>query len=665
MTRGSFPPARALAIAGAFTALYMLLAATTLRDVGPSGDTTLAWAETVPHISVLCVQRQDPGLVLATDPDPDLRRRLRVPLVSNQATLGWDRLGAVLSNAPYNARLRVGPLDLPWMRNGYSSGVPDWLPRALAAGPGGWIAGQWSVVLLGAAVLLGTVLLAGRIGGPFAAFLAGCLLAAEPQFHYYRRNLAGTEVWLQGLSIAVAALAWSAGLRGSWRRLWFAALLGGLGLHVKLSFLAILVSLGLVALLLAAWRPLLRGRRWREAVALTVGALGLLAVGFAPTPAYHLARRVAEYKVADMEQGQATVEGAIRETRRRLGCWLPALRIPGAPDPPAREKSERGGKHQALAGALLLPGRGLRRGFAFRGEHSGPDAAGRGPHEVAEGPDLPAATWLAGAALATLLLLAIPSGLRHVRTAWARGPGGVDAPPAAAWASALIPVLPLVVRVMHPDPHNMAMIRPLLALCVGVGVAALLQPAPSPQATPRPRAGAFRATVVALALLVLAGNVADVATLGPAQDAAVGRLLQTSNQRALAEALLDLGAVHPAVVEHELMSVIEAHSGGRVRPVHYERSAFGQPYADCATHFEPRWLETVIAAHEGSFLVDAWGPVRLGGPTARQILPDEIEATALRLGLQVRTVRELRDGEGRWFATIRAIERAPGGEREP
>ena len=640
-----------------FVLLYLALAATTLRTVAPSGDTVLVWADPVPHRIVLCVKGDGGGLVLATDPDEELERALDVALESNQVTLGGAGLGMVLSDHAYNSRLLLGPLDLPWMRNGYSSGVPDWIPRALAAGPLGWKAGMVFNILLGGLVLLLVLGIAGRLGGPWAVVVAGCLLAAEPQFHYYKKNLAGTEVWLQGLSVAVVALTWLAWRRGSWRPLAMAALLAGVGLHVKLSFGAVLVSLGLLGLILAAWRPLLAGRRWPRIVGGLGGLALLLAAGVAPTALHHQLRSTVEAPYVGSEQGQPNAAGALREIRGRLARLLSraAGGEAGEGQGQGERTSPRGGKEQTFTGVLFAPARGLRRHFALRAAGSNEVASGRAKAEEPALPVMPAAARLGMPAAGLLLLLAIVGGARGWWAARGDGQRPMDAR-LIAWGGLLVLVLPLTVRLMQPDPHNMAMARPLLALGAGLGVAGVLG-WPTGLA---PRAGRRVLVVVGLlAGLTLLGRTVDLATLDRAQDEAVGRLIDVRNQRGLARSLDELESRHPAVLEHELMSIVEAHTHGRVRPVHYARSSLGSAGPGCVARQDPAWLDAILTAHVGSHLVLAWGPERSPGAAPTLLTPEEVRSAAARLGLGARPVRVLKDSRERWFATIWEISSAP------
>jgi hypothetical protein len=630
-----------------------VLAVVTLRSVAPSGDTVLVWADAAPHRTVLCIQADDGALLMASDPDDELREALDVPLESNQVSLGGEGLGVTLTDHAYNSRLRIGPLDLPWMRNGYSSGIPDWIPMALAATPGGWRAGVVFNVLLGGLILLVVLLIAGRLGGPWAVAIAGCLLVAEPQFHYYKKNLAGTESWLQALAVAVVALTWVAWRRGSWRPLAVAALLAGIGLHVKLSFTAVVASLAVGGLVLAAWRPLTAGRS-RAQVLGGLAALALLVVaGLGPTLVHNQLKSTWEAPFPGAEQGQSGIPAALRETSRRLARTFSLPTDPRAGDG-SRRKVARGGKEQSLAGVLFAPGQGLRRHFALRAVHSVGRTNGEAEVEAPRVPPLPFPTLVAMPAAALLLLLAIAGGVRAWRAARREPDVGQGDARLVAWAGLLVLVLPVAVRIMQPDPHNMAMVRPLLALGAGLGVAGLVG---GPAGLGAWRRRGLVTVVAVLASLTLLGRCADLATFDRDQEEAVGRLFDVHNQRALADALEELQAEQPAVLEHELMSVIEAHTHGRVRPVHYARSAGGTAGVGCTNRNRAPWLEWILKIHEGSYLVQAWGPERSAHQAPALPRAEEIRSVARRLGLRAEPVRELRDSRDRWFATVWAIRR--------
>ena len=622
-------PRLPLALALGFVLLYAVAALSTGRLLAPSGDTVLAWAHERPVAAVLCVERGG-RLTLASEVDDELRRAVPAELASDSVELP----GAILSRHVYNARWRAGPLDLPWMRNGYSSGLPDWIPRWIALSPLGWAGGRAWNQALGGLVLLGALLLAARLGGSGAVLVTGALLATEPQFHYYKHVLGGTEVWLQGLALGVTALCWWAWRSGSGRLLAVAALAAGLGLHVKLSFAGFLAALIGSGLLVAAWRPFTGGRSPSQ----RLGGLALLTLlvglGASPTVLYHAARSTHEGALPAMAAGQVSVRGALLDLGQNVQQAL------GLVDSTDKEQ----GKAQSVTMDLLAPSRGMRRIFAGRANRSN-DAA-RHPRSDVPVPPQPALARAAIPAQLALLFAALLGG----GLAWRRRIVEPDQR-LVAWSLGLAVLCPLAMRALSPDPHNLALARPLWALGLGLGAATWATGAPG-----RWR----RAVLVALATLVLIGETTDLAALDRDLDATAGRLSDVRNQRALADTLVELGSRHPAVLEHELMSVIEAHSHGRVRPLHYARSSLGRAGPQCVARSDPDWLRAIVRAHRGDFIVLAWGPY--ASPGAAPGLPEDgaLRAAGAAEGLAVEPERVLLDARGRWFATLWAV-----GDRPP
>ena len=205
---------------------------------------------------------------------------------------------------------------------------------------------------------------------------------------------------------------------------------------------------------------------------------------------------------------------------------------------------------------------------------------------------------------------------------------------------------------LHPDAHHLALWLPLAAPALGVAVGALI--------ASRAVAGLRTAALVlvgASLLLFAAGRVGSLVRAERDVVEQTGRLTDARAQARLARELLRLGALAPAVLEYDLMALMEAWTGGQVRPWLYARSARGAGRMQCLPSSDPSWLERIVEAHAGGHLVVAWGVVGNPGgahPTS-WVSPEQVQAAGRARGLEVRSVSELIDGSGRWYATIWAI----------
>ena len=169
--------------------------------------------------------------------------------------------------------------------------------------------------------------------------------------------------------------------------------------------------------------------------------------------------------------------------------------------------------------------------------------------------------------------------------------------------------------------------------------------------------GAVFGLLAAAVLFGAAGRTSALFGLERDLDDQVGRLSDARNQARLAGALVDLGATSPAVLEYDLMSLMDGWSGGEVRPWLYARSALGAGRSDCLFSDDPRWLARIVEAHAGGHVVVAWGVIgNLGGAQPSSwASPVQVVEAARSVGLTATVAAELRDDRGRWFATIWAI----------
>jgi 4-amino-4-deoxy-L-arabinose transferase-like glycosyltransferase len=628
-------------------AAYLVLGLSVGSRVGISGDAIALWATAEPLRTVLCVERAaGPTFQVAASPTREDRATVAAELQSLERRVDLGPVGLVIRDHAYRASLQVGPFEVPWMKNDYTGAWAEWPAHLAWRITGHPEAGRLIHLLLGALVLLAAALLAGRLAGWPAAAVCGLFLATDPWFHLYKEHLGGQEVMLQLLTVACASLLGAALIHGSRRRLLAAALAVGLALHTKPSFAAIAAVLFVVALTLLPWRRLVaRGRRLR-ALGLAALLLLALAVGAAPTWGFWLA--------ADAV-GVDRSAGAQESARGRLDILLQRHLPSLASGDEVQRSRGRGGwrsdpkKTTGPIDLLLEPRRPWRQGYAARARHGN-----QPPHEG--GPEWHMSTLedvgrlgAAGLGLAGLLG-ALALGVTEVGRRRRREPPGRPVVALGLVATALL--VPPALSLLHPDAHHLALWLPLAAPALGVAVGALI--------ASRAVAGLRTAALVlvgASLLLFAAGRVGSLVRAERDVVEQTGRLTDARAQARLARELLRLGALAPAVLEYDLMALMEAWTGGQVRPWLYARSARGAGRMQCLPSSDPSWLERIVEAHAGGHLVVAWGVVGNPGgahPTS-WVSPEQVQAAGRARGLEVRSVSELIDGSGRWYATIWAI----------
>jgi hypothetical protein len=589
------------AVAGALL-LYAALWVGGMRRPAPNGDAISTWGTLAPHRSLLCVE-EGPRLVLAPSPTRADREVVHAELETTEIRQG-GAVGVVHRDHCYRASFSFHGWETPWMKNDYTSALPEWLPHLAFRLTRSMEAGRATTMLLGALALALCGLTAGRIGGWTAAAIAGGLLAVDPLFHVYKKIAGGAEVWLQLCAAGAMYLVARAVQDRAPIRLVPAALLVGVGLHVKPTFAAVAVPLILLSLPVLPWSALDR-RGWRRVLA-AMAVAGL--VGASPALLYQATRPHEAGSIGWQESARARTHSLISRlldgssTDGDKGKDVPAPRL------------------------FLEPGTWLASYYDTR------DRLGNepGPREHAP-PDRPPPLVQLGAVAAALLLgLAVSGAVAR------RGLVG--------WALGLGVAVPICVRVMHPDTHHLALALPPLTVALGAGAAA---------AVASRRARGAMLLVAAIACL---GRGADLLRVDGLLDARVGRLLDRTSWPPLIDALLEEGATDPAVLDYEAMSLFDLHSGGRVRPFLYARAG-GTRDRSCLPAGSDAWLGEILRAHRGGHLLILWGVdgIPTGAAATSWVDPARIASVARSAGLRVERRRELRDGRGRWYATLWAI----------
>lgn len=601
--------------AAASLLVYGLVGGFTLQGVGLSADAVSAWATAEPHRTVLCVD-EDPelGLRVAADPsDADLAS-VGAPLSSRELRAAAGPVGLHLRQHTYRLTLSVFGIELPWMKNDYTAGWPD-LPAHIA-----WSvfhsprAGQGVHLVLGGLVLLLASLLAGRLAGWPATLVTGVWLASDPWFLVYKRLLGGHEVMLQLLGVLGVALLGAACLRRH-RGLFLAGMLVcGVGLHVKPTFVAVLACAVIPALALLASPRHPRVRR-----ALPLGAL-LLALGAAPTALAWVAS-------SSMDSAPASVVGS----ESAHGRWS-ALRS-------GEERRRDDIKTRTTAiDVLLWPDVFWERHWRLIGartEQRAPDAAA---------PRSPASVAATGLALALLLLGLAGVGVLARRV---RGEEGTMESRLALALSVMALLMPVLLRLLSPDPHHLALWVPFAAMALGVTLAAVAR-----------RSSVLVCVLVALAL-VLPARVLTLVEVDEALELEAGRLSTATGQERLAASLLRLGATSPAMLDYNVMSLMEAWSDGAVRPWLYSRAALNARRG-CVAGAREDFLSRILEAHAGGHVVFVAGldSGSVGRPDPHRT-SKQMAMAAREAGVLLQRTEVVTDDHGRWMADIWAVRDKP------
>ena len=286
-------------------ALYVWLAATTVRNVGVVGEVAIGWAVD-----------GSPEVVVGWDPVTLADGHRVGPLVASQVR-------------PLE-RLSVLGLDLPLAVNTYTGGPPDWPARLVWAATGSVDAVVWLHVALGALLLVLVHRFLRFHGTDVAAAVAVLVLATDWGFLFYRKVLGGTETLLQAAGLLLLWSAWSLRWKSGRHGLVAMAVAVGLGLLAKATFAATLAAF-LAVLVLMRWdrpqrQPPPRPRPW-----VILGVLAVLLSPLLVTWAHHglgvdVTVRSHDYLGMQWERftsGLTKGDGGLdRETARNLAWFL-------------------------------------------------------------------------------------------------------------------------------------------------------------------------------------------------------------------------------------------------------------------------------------------------------------------------------------------------------
>lgn len=206
--------------------VYLLLAVSTVKNVGVVGEVSASWGLENP-----------PEVVIDWE--------------SGEAVLadGFKAGPLVASQVRPLERIQIGPWSMPLAVNQYTGGPPDWPARWLFSATQSPNAVTILHVLMGALLLLLTHRFLRFHGTDIAAAVAALALATDWNFVFYRKVLGGTEVLLQAALLLTLWALWSRRWAGGKHGGDAIAVGIGLGLLAKATFLPTLAAFGIVVAL--------------------------------------------------------------------------------------------------------------------------------------------------------------------------------------------------------------------------------------------------------------------------------------------------------------------------------------------------------------------------------------------------------------------------------
>jgi len=555
---------------------------------------------------------------------------------------GWTEetigpLRMVYSTHRYWTSLRVGSLHIPWMVNEYSAGFPDWLPMSLYRLTGRVEAAEFGNLVLSALIIGLAVFWAGRMRGFLAGVLVGTYLATDIWFHIYKKMLGSTEIWLQGALLLLTLLLFDDGRLSRVRKWSAVGLVLGIGLSVKVTFLAVALPLFLMALFHRRSARLTPSTRSSHRT--LAAGLGLIAfvVGSAPTWTSHLVAQDEEVQVE--QRGHDSVTARFQELSQR---W----------EAPAKPRAFQ--KRARWTELLFTPGSYWRGYYFLRGKVSNDQkpidgrklltASSRSSSGTVYLSDFDprhqASTLLHSGALVLFVALALLGSLRG--TTFERLLGS------SAAGTLLLSWL------LHGDSHHMALGVPLIALALGVGAAQGIK-------SIKTRGRLYSQLLLALLLIGLGGRLTELIQLDRSVTEDGGRLVARENLETLTDMLLEEGALNPAVLTYELVGLPEGLSQGRVRPWLWWNTNLGPNNREVPRNGSDEWLALMLRSHaDGHVLVATAPPRGPGTPGGTNWITEEsMKEASRKVGLTARALRTLHDAQGRWYATLWELESPP------
>ncbi|MCO4769054.1 MAG: hypothetical protein KDA24_03425, partial [Deltaproteobacteria bacterium] len=255
------------------------------------------------------------------------------------------------------------------------------------------------------------------------------------------------------------------------------------------------------------------------------------------------------------------------------------------------------------------------------------------------------ASWASSSLALLLVVVAVWGAGSLARRRWSGHETAESRLALAVIASAI--ALPVPLRILSPDPHHLALWTPVVAMALGLSLAA---------------AGLQRrwlpTILFALALMVPL-RVQTLREIDEQTASAAGRLATAGGQARLAATLKGRGFLAPAMLDYTVMSLMEAWSGGEVRPWLYGRAAVSRRRG-CLGGAHPEFLPRILEAHIGGHVVIVAGmKEEEGGRPDSYRSSEQMARAALAARVQVRRVQVVADERGRWMADVWAVEPGP------
>ena len=212
--------------------IYLVLAVTTVKNVGVVGEVSASWGLQNPPEVVIDWRGEDPVMADGFSAGPLVASQVR-PL----------------------ERLQLGSYSLPLAVNQYTGGPPDWPARWIFSATGSNRAVTALNVLLGALLLVLVHRFLRFHGTDIAAAVTALALATDWNFLFYRKVLGGTEILLQAAFLLTLWAFWSRRWSGGKHGGEAIAIGVGLGILAKATFFPTLAAFGIVAVLTRGDHP--------------------------------------------------------------------------------------------------------------------------------------------------------------------------------------------------------------------------------------------------------------------------------------------------------------------------------------------------------------------------------------------------------------------------
>lgn len=561
-------------------AIYLLLAVFSVNSVGVVGEVAASWA--LPTPPAVWVDAAPP-----TYADPT-----RSPHAAHR--IGTTAFGLEASQVRPLENLVVGDHRIPLAVNRYTGGLPDWPSRLVHTVTGSVRAVTALHVLYGVLLMLFVARILRLGSAPIASGAAILWLSANFDFHFYRKVLGGTEVWLLLGSLLLVRAVWDRRFRGGGMAPWGLGLGLALGLHAKSTFVVLVIATVVTTLLTRfdrgeRARPVpIAPRRWLlGGLVALLGLLPALLAGWhqtlVPESPHLFSHDYPDLQTQRLLHGwQSLLEGGLAPAREGAGNWLVYWLGPLAFLEPA---------YQAEPVSFPSLGRVLSWGFV---------------------------------GLGTVLAWVDVQRDRTARTAMLR------------WLSIAVPMASFGLFLLNRDVHHQAMLTGWSALWAGLALAQIA----SRRAPPRsPRRAAWTAVLLLPWLLT---GVQECLRFDPLLATSPIHHFREDGQQALEELVRAHQVERLTVCDYDLYGMLDI----RLPDVQVDNAWGAMSVGKRDTVLQ----ELLAAAAGGHYLT-----VRASAPRIYDIDPKDnrLQKAARVAGVVVEPVATLDDADGSWARLFR------------